>query len=129
MFKVDTDTGELVAIQPRRSCTLKSASAPTDAPTTRPTRPRRAIVDDAVADADVLGAQPLGQIAGPFNRAKLADGTTENRGGESTLGNLVAEVQRWATDAESGSAQIAFMNPGGLRAGHGRHGTARTRGR
>ena len=41
--------------------------------------------------------QPLGQIAGPFNRGKLADGTTENRGGESTLGNLVAEVQRWAT--------------------------------
>ena len=54
---------------------------------------------------------------GPFNRGKLADGTTENRGAESTLGNLVAEVQRWATgDPESGSAQIAFMNPGGLRA-------------
>ena len=65
----------------------------------------------------MLGAQPLGQIAGPFNRAKLADGTTENRGGESTLGNLVAEVQRWATASPTtGSAQIAFMNPGGLRA-------------
>ena len=64
----------------------------------------------------------LGTIEAPFNRAKLANGTTENRGGESTLGNLVAEVQRWATSApESGSAQIAFMNPGGLRAGHGRH--------
>ena len=45
----------------------------------------------------MLGARPLGKIAGPFNRAKFADGTTENRGGESTLGNLVAEVQRWAT--------------------------------
>ena len=57
-----------------------------------------------------------GTLSGPFNRAKLANGTTENRGGESTLGNLVAEVQRWATSApESGSAQIAFMNPGGLR--------------
>ena len=66
---------------------------------------------------EVLGAQPLGQIGGAFNRAKLANGTTENRGGESTLGNLVAEVQRWATEApESGSAEIAFMNPGGLRA-------------
>ena len=61
--------------------------------------------------------QPLGEIEGPFNRAKLADGTTENRGGESTLGNLVAEVQRWATESPTtGSAQIAFMNPGGLRA-------------
>ncbi len=73
--------------------------------------------------------QTLGKIGGPFNRGKLADGTTENRGGESTLGNLVAEVQKWATSGpESGAAQIAFMNPGGLRAGHGRHGTERSRG-
>ena len=51
-----------------------------------------------------------------FRRAKFDNGTSENRGGESTLGNLVAEVQRWATrNPESGSAQIAFMNPGGLR--------------
>jgi len=76
----------------------------------------KAIVDAAKAQADVLGAQPLGHIAGEFRRAKLADGTTENRGGESTLGNLVAEVQRWATSApNTGGAQIAFMNPGGLR--------------
>lgn len=74
------------------------------------------IVSSAVAQADVLGAKVLGKIQGPFNRAKLQNGSTENRGGESTLGNLVAEVQRWATEQpESGSAQIAFMNPGGLR--------------
>ena len=73
-------------------------------------------MDAAVAKAAVLGARPLGKISAPFNRAKFADGITENRGGESTLGNLVAEVQRWATRAsESGAAQIAFMNPGGLR--------------
>lgn len=73
------------------------------------------LVSDAVTKADVLGARVLGKIAGPFNRAKLADGT-ENRGGESTAGNLVAEVQRWATSTpEAGGAQIAFMNPGGLR--------------
>ncbi len=74
------------------------------------------IVDAAFAKANVLGARVLGKIAGPFNRARLADGA-ENRGGESTLGNLVAEVQRWATSTpEAGAAQIAFMNPGGLRA-------------
>ena len=78
--------------------------------------PTKTIVDAAFAKADVLGARVLGKVAGPFNRAKLADGTTENRGGESTLGNLVAEVQRWATSSpEAGAAQIAFMNPGGLR--------------
>ncbi|GAB3033208.1 hypothetical protein GCM10011376_31130 [Nocardioides flavus (ex Wang et al. 2016)] len=76
----------------------------------------KAIVDDAYAKADVLGAKVLGKIAGGFRRARLANGS-ENRGGESTLGNLVAEVQRWATSTpEAGAAQIAFMNPGGLRA-------------
>ena len=50
-------------------------------------------------------------------RSSADTAPTENRGGESTLGNLVAEVQRWATEApESGAAEIAFMNPGGLRA-------------
>ena len=74
------------------------------------------IVSEAVANADVLGKKPLGNIAGPFNRAKDVAGV-ENRGGESTLGNLVAEAQRWATESSTtGSAQIAFMNPGGLRA-------------
>lgn len=76
----------------------------------------KTIVDAAVVRADVLGAVELGKLGGPFGRARLKDGTTENRGGESTLGNLVAEVQRWATSTpEAGGAQIAFMNPGGLR--------------
>ncbi|WP_374315144.1 bifunctional UDP-sugar hydrolase/5'-nucleotidase [Microbacterium sp.] len=82
-----------------------------------------ALVLEAKNTADVLGAEPLGTIAGAFNRAQLAtiNPTTglpnENRGGESTIGNLVAEVQRWATEQpESGAAEIAFMNPGGLRA-------------
>src|SRR5690606_29851229 len=34
-----------------------------------------------------------------------------NRGGESTIGNFVADAQKWAT-----GAAIALMNPGGLRA-------------
>ena len=89
-----------------------------------------AIVAAAVANAAVLGAQPLGQIGGPFFRGKLANGTTENRGAESTLGNLVAEVQRWNTrNPESGSAQIAFMNPGGLRADMVGTGTGASRAR
>ena len=76
--------------QAEGGATAVRSTTPVDAPTAE-------IVDAAVANADVLGAQPLGQIAGAFRRAKFADGTSENRGGESTLGNLVAEVQRWAT--------------------------------
>ncbi|GAA2113272.1 bifunctional UDP-sugar hydrolase/5'-nucleotidase [Nocardioides bigeumensis] len=77
------------------------------------------IIDPAIAKADVLGAVPLGRIGAALGRARLSavvGDSDENRGGESTLGNLVAEVQRWATSAPiSGEAQIAFMNPGGLR--------------
>ncbi|HEX8093201.1 ExeM/NucH family extracellular endonuclease, partial [Jatrophihabitans sp.] len=109
LFTVDSDTDKVVGVQQSTLPLVKTPAYPTDAPT-------QAIVDKAVADAAVLGAQPLGQITGPFNRAKTSSGS-ENRGGESTLGNLVAEVQQTATEgATTGSAQIAFMNPGGLRA-------------
>ncbi len=114
VFDVNPGTGEVISKR-QNVLRLKVANGgpfnyPVDAPT-------QAIVDAAVANANVLGAQPLGQLADGFRRAKFDNGTTENRGGESTLGNLVAEAQRWATrNPESGSAQIAFMNPGGLRA-------------
>ncbi|WP_370288156.1 ExeM/NucH family extracellular endonuclease [Nocardioides sp.] len=108
-FKVDVATGQVKAAD-------QAILSLTDGSWT-PDPAVQKIVDDAKAAAEELGRRLLGKLAGPFNRAKLADGTTENRGGESTLGNLVAEVQRWATrNPESGSAQIAFMNPGGLRA-------------
>jgi 2',3'-cyclic-nucleotide 2'-phosphodiesterase (5'-nucleotidase family)/predicted extracellular nuclease len=83
-----------------------------------------AIVADAVSASAAVGATTLGKLGGPFDRARLSDGT-ENRGGESTLGNQIAEIQRWATSSDdpdgrvsavNGPAQIAFMNPGGLRA-------------
>lgn len=115
VFSVDPGSGEVLG--------LESAVLPLIG--NYPADPEVAqIVADAVEVADELGAEPLGEIAGAFNRAQLTAVDTEgnpvraeNRGGESTLGNLVAEVQRSATETEeAGSAQIAFMNPGGLRA-------------
>lgn len=102
VFTVDNATGE---VQAKTQEIVPFASFPTtgDAAT-------QAIVTDANAKAAVLGAQPLGKIEAGFSRAKFVGGA-ENRGGESTLNNLVAEVQRWSTDTD-----IAFMNPGGLRA-------------
>lgn len=73
----------------------------------------KAIVDDAVQEAEARGSVELGQVEGPFKRARRIDeqgATVENRGGESTLGNQVAEMQRWRTGAD-----IGVMNPGGLR--------------
>jgi 5'-nucleotidase len=112
VFTVDTATGEVTA-KSQALLNLKTGQTPN-----YPSDPATAqIVADAVAAAGPLGSVELGKIDAPLSRAKFGDGTRENRGGESTLGNLVAEVQRWATEApESGGAQIAFMNPGGLRA-------------
>ena len=111
-FRINTETGQLVGIS-QSIVPLQSGDAtwtanfPADPEVTQ-------IVADANAEADVLGNQQLGQIGGAFNRARTST-NAENRGGESTLGNLVAEVQRWATPDTVGGAQIAFMNPGGLR--------------
>jgi len=121
LFQVDSATGKVVGLQQNLLALQTCTNCPTTGtqvwtPNYTADPATTSIVTAAVNQAEVLGAAKLGQIGGAFNRSKLTNGTTENRGGESTLGNLVAEVQRWATrNAESGSAQIAFMNPGGLR--------------
>lgn len=107
-FSVDPDTGEVLGVE-QNVLALAGNYEPDPATET--------IVQDAVDEAEELGSVPLGKIAAPFNRAQIngldEDGNpalVENRGGESTLGNQVAEVQRQVTDA-----QLALMNPGGLR--------------
>ncbi|MCU1425275.1 MAG: ExeM/NucH family extracellular endonuclease, partial [Microbacteriaceae bacterium] len=75
------------------------------------------IVSDAVAVANVKGAVKVGEITGDFNRARQTGATfAENRGGESTLGNFVADVQQWAILDAGADSDFALMNPGGLRA-------------
>jgi len=114
VFQVDSATKSLVGIDTSVLSLTTTAADGTITPN-YPADPAVAtIVTNAAAQSAVLGAQVLGTLQGPLFRAKMADGSTENRGGESTLGNSVAEVQRWAT--EGLGAQIAFMNPGGLRA-------------
>ena len=125
-LKIDTTTNAVTVANAVKDrivpLTTKSGDTYTPIPETVPADPAtKAIVDAAVANAEVKGAAPLGKLGGAFYRASrplaTGTGTEENRGGESTLGNLVAEAQRWATSsATTGAAQIAFMNPGGLRA-------------
>jgi 5'-nucleotidase len=57
------------------------------------------------------GSTPVGKITADINRGVSGE---DNRGVESNLGNLIADAQLWATSANG--AQIAFMNPGGVRA-------------
>jgi 5'-nucleotidase len=60
---------------------------------------------------DTAGSTPVGTISADINRGGNPPGT--DRGVESAAGNLVADAQLWATSAFG--AQVAFMNPGGVR--------------
>jgi 5'-nucleotidase len=59
---------------------------------------------------DVAGNTPVGTITADINRGGTGG---SDRGVESPAGNLVADAQLWSTSANG--AQIAFMNPGGVR--------------
>jgi len=54
---------------------------------------------------------PVGTISADINRG--GDPTGSDRGVESAAGNLVADAQAWSTS--SSGAEVAFMNPGGVR--------------
>ena len=59
---------------------------------------------------DAAGTTPVGSITADINRGGVGG---SDRGVESAAGNLVADAQLWSTS--SSGAQVAFMNPGGLR--------------
>ena len=60
---------------------------------------------------DASADTPVGTISADILRGGNPPG--DDRGVESAAGNLVADAQQWATSANG--AQIAFMNPGGVR--------------
>ncbi len=66
-----------------------------------------AIIAKWSALADEVGGQVVGSTSEPIERRG-------NRQLESGLANLIADAQLWAT--EGNGAQIALMNPGGVRA-------------
>jgi 5'-nucleotidase len=57
------------------------------------------------------GNTPIGTITADITRG--GDPTGSDRGVESAAGNLVADAQAWSTSAAG--ADLAFMNPGGVR--------------
>jgi len=103
VLSVDPETGELLDAD-AEILNLPGAAAPDPVVA--------GIVADAVAAAAELGNVALGDITEDITRAKQSTGA-ENRGGESTIGNLIADAQLAAT-ADLG-AELALMNPGGIR--------------
>ncbi|HET9451007.1 MAG TPA: 5'-nucleotidase, partial [Aggregicoccus sp.] len=59
-----------------------------------------------------LERRRVGFLQGALTEASRA--AAEGHGGESTLGNVIADAQLEATQAQG--AQLSFMNPGGIRA-------------
>jgi len=70
-----------------------------------------AVIDKWMPLYAAAGNLPVGTITENINRGVSGE---DNRGVESNLSNLIADAQLWATS--SNGAQIAFMNPGGVRA-------------
>jgi 5'-nucleotidase len=69
----------------------------------------QAVVDQYVTAAAPLANQVIGTVNGDLTR-------TASAYGESTLGDVIADGQFVATQPTSlGGAQLAFMNPGGIR--------------
>ena len=75
-----------------------------------------ALVAEATAAADEVGSVEVGAISADITRAQAG----VDRGSESSLSNLLADIQLWATsNADFGgetTAEIGIMNPGGVRA-------------
>ena len=68
------------------------------------------IVSRWTAASEVVGNEVIGSITADINRSP-------DRNTEAPLGNLIADAQLAATSAAAnGGAQIALMNPGGVRA-------------
>jgi 5'-nucleotidase len=70
-----------------------------------------AVIDKWMPLFAEAGNTPVGTITADINRGVAGE---DDRGVESSIGNLVADAQLWATS--SNGAEVALMNPGGLRA-------------
>ena len=70
-----------------------------------------AIIEKWQPLVDAAGDTPIGTITADIIRGGTPPGS--DRGVESAAGNLVADAQAWATSANF--ADVAFMNPGGVR--------------
>ncbi|CAN5456284.1 hypothetical protein BH10ACT5_BH10ACT5_10170 [soil metagenome] len=129
-IQVDPDSKEILSmVNTTYAMYTQPAGTPAPAPVPNyvPGPAEQPIVDlvaEAVAYAKVAGSVKVGDITASFQRglqprtptATDPSTTQEARGAESTLGNFVADVQLDQTQVRFPETEIAFMNPGGLRA-------------
>jgi 5'-nucleotidase len=76
----------------------------------------KSIVDAALAYSAEVGNEPVGSVTADITTA-FTGTSRDDRGSESTLGNLVADsLLSTLSSPERGGAEIGVTNPGGLRA-------------
>jgi 5'-nucleotidase len=115
---IDDKTGELVQASAQNTIVTNAQNAP--APPGQPAVVRipdltkedpqvQAVVNQYVTASAPLANRVIGKIQGDLTR-------TASPFGESALGDVIADAQLVATQPASlGGAQLAFMNPGGIR--------------
>jgi 5'-nucleotidase len=112
---IDDRTGELVEASAENVIVENALNTPGPGVTRVPDPSKedpavQAVVEQYVAAAAPLANRVIGRIQGDLTRAGSPQG-------ESTLGDVIADAQLVATQpADLGGAQVAFMNPGGIRA-------------
>jgi 5'-nucleotidase len=112
---IDARNGKLVAVSAQNIIVDNALNPRINADTVRqPDHSKedpqvQAVVDQYVTAAAPLANKVIGKVNGDLTR-------TASPFGESTLGDVIADGQYVATKpAGLGGAQLAFMNPGGIR--------------
>jgi 5'-nucleotidase len=112
---IDDKTGEVVQAGAENVIVENALNAPGPGVIRQPDPSKedpqvQAVVQQYVTAAAPLANQVIGRIQGDLTR-------TPTTFGESALGDVIADAQFVATQpAGLGGAQLAFMNPGGIRA-------------
>jgi 5'-nucleotidase len=112
---VDDKSGELVASSAENVLVENALNTPGPGVTRVPDPSKedpqvQQVVNQYVTAAAPLANRVIGRIQGDLTR-------TGSPQGETTLGDVIADAQLTATQpANLGGAQLAFMNPGGIRA-------------
>jgi 5'-nucleotidase len=112
---LDDRNGKLVAASATNTIVQNALNTPgpgvvRQADTSKEDPQVQAVVNQYVTASAPLANQIIGRIQGDLTR-------TGSAFGESTLGDVIADAQFVATQPASlGGAQLAFMNPGGIRA-------------
>ena len=105
-----TNIGFKLDQQDRRTSRTSTADNTVVTRTQPPAPDIQQLIDGFNTLADPIATQPVGQISADITRTPAASG-------ENPLGNLIADAQLADTDdADRGDADIALMNPGGVRA-------------